>query len=393
MPGVTKEQIQAAREADLFTYLQFHEPGVLKRDGPNFRHKEHDSLVYVTGKRYWYWNSRGRSINALDYLIQIRGYGLVDAVHALVGGEIRHTPAYRSTAEIQVSKEPEKKAFSLPWARRCATAAVSYLQKRGISSEVIRQCLQAGIFYEARYHGEPVCVFVGKDDSGKAKFACMRSIGGNLKKDVYELIQMILEKNNMHEFDTFNIFKWIFKTFVATYLLTNCFTIVMAVFDVAQNVVSQSAGVINGNLDVQAALSDLKTQLEAMGMWELIGLWLETNIINLCMWVLSIVIFVIVYGRMIEIYLTVSLAPIPFSTMANREWGQMGTGYLRSLFALGFQGFLILICVAIYAVLVQSIPSSGDVHGAIWGTAGYTVLLAFALFKTGSLSKSIFNAR
>lgn len=192
---------------------------------------------------------------------------------------------------------------------------------------------------------------------------------------VYELIQMILEKNNMHEFDTFNIFKWIFKTFVATYLLTNCFTIVMAVFDVAQNVVSQSAGVINGNLDVQAALSDLKTQLEAMGMWELIGLWLETNIINLCMWVLSIVIFVIVYGRMIEIYLTVSLAPIPFSTMANREWGQMGTGYLRSLFALGFQGFLILICVAIYAVLVQSIPSSGDVHGAIWGTAGYTVLL------------------
>ena len=186
---------------------------------------------------------------------------------------------------------------------------------------------------------------------------------------------------------------FIFKTFVATYLLTNCFTIVMAVFDVAQNVVSQSAGVINGSLDVEAALADLSTQLEAMGMWELIGLWLETNIINLCMWVLSIVIFVIVYGRMIEIYLTVSLAPIPFSTMANREWGQMGTGYLRSLFALGFQGFLILVCVAIYAVLVQSIPASGDIHGAIWGTAGYTVLLAFALFKTGSLSKSIFNAR
>ena len=184
----------------------------------------------------------------------------------------------------------------------------------------------------------------------------------------------------------------IILTFVATYLLTNCFTIVMAVFDVAQHVVSQSAGVINGNLDVTAALADLETQLEAMGMWELIGLWLETNIINLCMWVLSIVIFVIVYGRMIEIYLTVSLAPIPFSTMANREWGQMGTNYLRSLFALGFQGFLILVCVAIYAVLVQSIPSSGDIHGAIWGTAGYTVLLAFALFKTGSLSKSIFNS-
>ena len=208
---------------------------------------------------------------------------------------------------------------------------------------------------------------------------------------VYELIQMILEKNNMHEFDTFTIFKWIFKTFVATYLLTNCFTIVMAVFDVAQSVVADSAGVINGSLDVTAALEDLETQLEAMGMWELIGLWLETNIINLCMWILSIVIFVIVYGRMIEIYLSVSLAPIPFSTMVNRELGQMGQNYLRSLFALGFQGFLILICVAIYAVLVQSIPASDDIHGAIWGTAGYTVLLAFALFKTGTLSKGIFN--
>ena len=209
---------------------------------------------------------------------------------------------------------------------------------------------------------------------------------------VYELIQMILEKNNMHEFDTFNIYKWIFKTFVAAYLLTNCFTITMAVFDVVQHVVSQSAGIINGNLDVTASLADLQTQLEAMGVWELIGLWLETNIINLCMWILSIVIFVIVYGRMIEIYLTVSLAPIPFSTMANREWGAMGQNYLRSLFALGFQGFLILVCIAIYAVLVQSIPASGSIHGAIWGTAGYTVLLAFALFKTGSLSKSVFNA-
>lgn len=209
---------------------------------------------------------------------------------------------------------------------------------------------------------------------------------------VYELIQMILEKNNMHEFDTFNIYKWIFKTFVAAYLLTNCFTITMAVFDVAQHVVSQSAGIINGNLDVTASLADLQTQLEAMGVWELIGLWLETNIINLCMWILSIVIFVIVYGRMIEIYLTVSLAPIPFSTMANREWGAMGQNYLRSLFALGFQGFLILVCIAIYAVLVQSIPASSSIHGAIWGTAGYTVLLAFALFKTGSLSKSVFNA-
>jgi hypothetical protein len=166
----------------------------------------------------------------------------------------------------------------------------------------------------------------------------------------------------------------------------------MAVFDLAQHVITKGSGIINNNLDVSASMSDLRSKLEAMGVWELIGLWLESNIIHLCMWILSIVIFVIVYGRMIEIYLTVSLAPIPFSTMANREWGQIGTNYLRSVFALAFQGFLILVCVAIYAVLVQTIPSSDDIHGAIWGTAGYTVLLAFALFKTGSLSKSIFSA-
>ena len=205
---------------------------------------------------------------------------------------------------------------------------------------------------------------------------------------VYELIQMILEKNNMHEFD----FKWIFKTFVAAYLLTNCFTIVMAVFDLAQSVITQGAGLINSSLDVSASMANLRTQLMNMGVWELIGLWLESNIIYLCMWILSIIIFVIVYGRMIEIYLTVSLAPIPFSTLANREWGQIGQNYLRSLFALAFQGFLILVCVAIYAVLVQTIPASDNIHGSIWGTAGYTVLLAFALFKTGSLSKTVFNA-
>ena len=196
MPGVTKEQIQQARETDLFAYLQFHEPTVLKRDGPNYRHREHDSLVYVTGKKYWYWNSRGRSINALDYLIEIRGYDLVDAVNQLIGMDPRSTSIPKSTRtetdqERRTAEEqrkqgnPSAESFSLPWARRCATFAVSYLRRRGISSEVILKCFRLGFFYEARYKGEAVCVFVGKDDEKKARFACMRSIMGKLKKDVY----------------------------------------------------------------------------------------------------------------------------------------------------------------------------------------------------------------
>jgi hypothetical protein len=210
----------------------------------------------------------------------------------------------------------------------------------------------------------------------------------------YELIHMIIERNNMHDFDTFNLYKWIFKTFCAVYILTHTFDIVMGVFGLAQEVVSRSAGVIQGSLSVNAdgALADLRVMLGAMGTFELIGLWLETFIISLCLQILTIVIFIVIFGRMIEIYLTVSVAPIPLSTMANREWGQIGNNYLKSLFALAFQGFLIMVCVGIYAVLVQNIPSSGNAHGAIWTTLAYTVLLAFSLMKTSSLARSVFAA-
>lgn len=210
----------------------------------------------------------------------------------------------------------------------------------------------------------------------------------------YELIQLIIEKNNMHEFDVFNIYKWIFKTFVAVYILTHTFDIVTGVFGLAQNVVNTSAGVISNSLEVDgaAALAHLETLLQDMGVWELLGLWLETNILHLCITAITICVFLIIYGRMIEIYLTVSIAPIPLATMANREWGQLGNNYLKGLFALAFQGFLIIVCVAIYAVLVQNIPAADSVHGAIWGTAGYTILLCFTLFKTGSLAKSVFSA-
>ena len=209
----------------------------------------------------------------------------------------------------------------------------------------------------------------------------------------YELIQMILEKNNMHEFDVANIYKWAFKTACAILILSNTFNIVNAVFDVSQSVIAQAGGLIQGSTDVSAdMLTELETTLEGMGLGPLLGLWLQSSIIGITMWALNIVIFVIVYGRMIEIYLLTSLAPVPMATLANRELGCTGQNYLRSLFAVGFQGLLILVCVGIYAVLVQGIATSGDPIGAVWGTVGYTVLLCFMLFKTGSISKSVFSA-
>lgn len=209
----------------------------------------------------------------------------------------------------------------------------------------------------------------------------------------YELIQMIIDHNNLANFETWTFFKWVFKTFVAVMLITNTFNISMAVFDVAQHVVNSSAGIISSDTAVDAAaLEAMEETLKAMELGELLGLLLQSFILQVTMYALSIVIFIIVYGRMIEIYLMVSLAPIPFSTFANREQSQIGQNYLRSLFALGFQGFLIIICVGIYAVLIQSVSISGDIIASIWGVMGYTVLLCFTLFKTGSLAKSVFNA-
>ena len=209
----------------------------------------------------------------------------------------------------------------------------------------------------------------------------------------YELIQMIIEHNNLANFETWIFFKWVFKTFVAVMLITNCFNITMAVFDVAQHVIAQSGGIIRGSTAIDAeALATMQATLEAMDLGPLLGLYLQTFIVQVTMMALSAVIFVIVYGRMIEIYMVTSLAPIPFATFGNREQSHTGQKYLRSLFALGFQGFLIMICVGIYAVLIQSIAFSDDIIMSIWGVLGYTVLLCFTLFKTGSLAKSVFAA-
>jgi hypothetical protein len=196
----------------------------------------------------------------------------------------------------------------------------------------------------------------------------------------------------MHDFESFTIFKWIFKTAIAIYLLTHSFDIVIAIFDVAQHVVNGSAAIIGNSTDINLSLENLHEELEKMECFELLGVYLESAILSLCIKAISICVFIIVYGRMIEIYLTTSVAPIPIATMTNREWGSIGNNYLKSLFAVAFQGFLIIVCVAIYAVLLQGVTTAGNIHTAIWGVVGYTVLLCFALFKTGSLSKSIFSA-
>ena len=209
----------------------------------------------------------------------------------------------------------------------------------------------------------------------------------------YELIQMIIDHNNLANFETWIFFKWVFKTFMAVTIITNCFNITMAVFDVAQQVISGAGGIISGSTAIDdAALQGMRQTIEAMDLGPLLGLYLQSFVVQTTMWVLGILIFVIVYGRMIEIYLMVSLAPIPFSTFGNREQSQVGQNYLRSLFAIGFQGFLILVCVGIYAVLIQSVAFSQDVIASLWGVVGYTVLLYFTLFKTGGLAKSVLNA-
>ena len=209
-----------------------------------------------------------------------------------------------------------------------------------------------------------------------------------------ELIQMIVDRNNMHDMDTFMLAKWVFKTACAVVIVTNTWNIVMAVFDVAQSVVSRASGLVIADTDIRidSVIVGLEAKLAEMELGALFGLWVQSMFVGFTMWALAICIFIITYGRMIEIYLVTSVAPIPMATMVNREWGQMGQNYLRGLFALGFQAFLIIICVAIYAILVRGIAVESDVSTAIWTCMGYTVLLCFTLFKTSSLARSVFHA-
>ena len=209
-----------------------------------------------------------------------------------------------------------------------------------------------------------------------------------------ELVQILMDKNNFHDVETVVFFKWVFKTACAILIVTNTWTIVMGIFDVAQGVVNQASGIIIGDtsIDLSSVIPDMEEQLMEMELGPLFGLWFQSLFVGITMWALTICIFIITYGRMLEVYLVTSVAPIPMAAMLGREWGGMGQNYLKSLFALGFQAFLIMVCVAIYAVLVQNISVSDDISTAIWTCMGYTVLLCFTLFKTGSLAKSVFSA-
>ena len=209
-----------------------------------------------------------------------------------------------------------------------------------------------------------------------------------------ELIQLITDRNNLNDVDTWMFFKWVFKSAAAVLIVSNTWTIVMGIFDAAQSVVNGAARVMIGNtsIDISSVVTDLESRLMEMDVGPLLGLWFQSLFVGICTWAITICIFIVIYGRMIEVYLVTSVAPIPMATMANREWGQMGQNYLRTLLALGFQAFLIMVCVAIYSVLVQNISVSGDISNAIWTCMGYTVLLCFCLFKTSSLARSVFNA-
>ena len=276
---------------------------------------------------------------------------------------------------------------------------------RGILTDGILSNL-SGLFDSVNTEVGEIATQVGTTPAGwnAGIFNMIRSLSENVIVPIagviitfvmcYELIQLVIEKNNLHDLDTWIFFKWIFKTFVAVLLVTNTWNIVMGVFDATQQVVNQSAGVIIGetSIDFDTLIPDLETQLEAMDIGPLLGLWFQTLVVGLTMNILSICIFLVTYGRMIEIYAVTALGPIPLATLGNAEWRGMGQNYLKSLLALGFQAFLIMVVVGIYAVLIQQIGTADDISGAIWSCMGYTVLLCFTLFKTGSLAKSVFSA-
>jgi len=275
--------------------------------------------------------------------------------------------------------------------------------------DMLRECVKgnlSGLFNSVNDKVGEIAADVGTTPAGwnAGIFNMIRTLSHNVIIPIagmvlafvlcYELISMLTEKNNLHDFETYNLYKWAVKAVIAIYLVTHSFDITMAIFDVGQHVVRLSAGLTAGrvSVDFATALGDIDMQLQAMEFWELFGLLVETTLLKITVPVLSICIMLVVVSRMIEIYIYCSVGPIPFATMINREWGQIGNNYLRGLVALALQGFFIMICVAIYSVLVSGIGSGDSIHGAIWKCAGYTVVLCFTLFKTGAVSKAIFNA-
>ncbi|MCR4929198.1 MAG: hypothetical protein K5988_04295 [Lachnospiraceae bacterium] len=263
----------------------------------------------------------------------------------------------------------------------------------------------AGTFDSVNYQVGQIATEVGKTPStfSPAIFTMIRTLSENIIMPIagiiltfiacYELIQLVISHNNLANFETWIFFKWIFKTFIAVLLISNTMNITMAVFDVTGHVVANAGGLIQESTDVDVYTYEaIQDVLNASETGELFSIFLQSFIVQFIIYVLSALIFVIVYARMIEIYLMVSLAPIPFATFGNKEQSMIGQNYLRSLFALGFQGFLIMVCVAIYAVLIHNIAVDTDIIGSLWGVMGYTILLAFTLFKTGSVAKSILHA-
>lgn len=207
-----------------------------------------------------------------------------------------------------------------------------------------------------------------------------------------ELINMVMQKNNMHDTDTFEFFKYIIKMWIAVWLVSHAFEFSMAVFDVAQHMVNKAAGVINTSATVSGdQIVAMMDTLKEKGLGELVMILFETSLIKVAIQVISVVIMLVVYGRMFEIYVYSSVSAIPFATMGNKEWGQIGTNYIKGLFALGLQGLFLMVCLGIYAVLVKTIKIT-DIHTSTMTILGYAVLLGLMMLKSGTLAKSVLNA-
>lgn len=217
----------------------------------------------------------------------------------------------------------------------------------------------------------------------------------------YELVQILIERNNNTDFDIVVIYKWLFKAAICVTLLTSVFAIVGGIFEIAQAAILEAGVAIvaadplsAGSLDDVRAVLENET-LHSIG--SLMAIAIQMFMLPFIFHLMRIVIWVVILGRFVEIYLAIAIAPIPFATFANREWASIGQNYVKTLAAYGLQGMLIMICVGIYAVLMGDFtaaladPTVGFMS-AIWMALGYGVLLCFAILKVPGLAKSLLGA-
>lgn len=227
---------------------------------------------------------------------------------------------------------------------------------------------------------------------------------------LYELISVVIGGNNFREFDTSIFFKWIFKCLCGVILISHTSDIIIGVFSMGSGITKDALELaVTGDViteEIATIAGDIQTMLttQCEGEW---GILVTFLLFSLIMWIAVVaslvIVMLVIISRMIEAFMYISIAPIPMSTFMNKEWGTIGNNWLRNLLAIAFQGVFIVVAIALFqtmfTVTLQGMlevdltdGASIDLYFNMILCIVWAIALCFTVFRSSSVSKSVFNA-